>query len=404
MVVLPDTSEEESEDKNVDVKKFSEIEELTGKLKISDEAKKLMRSVMENDQNTIDEGKLIKEAYNAGISSFTPSTMFENLVKNFSLAKQLYGETMIRLLTGYDPSYIEKNISVPEFKNLLKKAVEEKISQLKKDKVLDKNEEITDVGAELAMVVMAAEELENIIPKGYLGERVHKKSSIYGEKEDYKLYKKGVRYRDIAVKRSVKTAIRRGHEKIEKTDLRAFERMQKGMVKIIYAVDSSGSMKGRKIDAAKRAGVALAYKAINEKDKVGLVIFGDKIKDSIPPTDDFTLLLKKLTKITASRETNIVVAIKNASELFEADGCTKHLVLITDVLPTSGEHPEKETLEAAAEARARGITISIVGINLDKKGKELGMKIAELGEGKLYIAKNTEDIDRIVLEDYESVM
>ena len=163
-------------------------------------------------------------------------------------------------------------------------------------------------------------------------------------------------------------------------------------------------MKGRKIDAAKRAGVALAYKAINEKDKVGLVIFGDKIKDSIPPTDDFTLLLKKLTKITASRETNIVVAIKNASELFEADGCTKHLVLITDVLPTSGEHPEKETLEAAAEARARGITISIVGINLDKKGKELGMKIAELGEGKLYIAKNTEDIDRIVLEDYESVM
>ena len=227
-MVLPDTSEEESVGRNIDVKKFSEIEELTGKLKISDEAKKLMRSVVENDKETIDEGKLIKEAYNQGMSSFTPSMMFENLVNNFSMAKKLYGETMIRLLTGYDPSYIEKNISVPEFKNLLKKAIEEKISRLKKDKILDKNDSITDAGAELAMVVMAAEELENIIPKGYLGEKIHKKANIYGEKEDYSVYKKGARYRDIAVKRSVKIAIRRGHKKIQDGDFRTYERKSKG--------------------------------------------------------------------------------------------------------------------------------------------------------------------------------
>jgi len=402
-VVLPDTDEEILE-KSVDVKKFSEIEELTGKLKISDEAKKLMRSVMENDKETIDEGKLIKEAYNRGISSFTPSMMFEKLVKNFSLAKQLYGETMIRLLTGYDPSYIEKNISVPEFKKLLKKAIEEKVSSLKKDKIIGKDDEITDAGTELAMVVMAAEELDNIIPKGYLGEKVHKKADIYGEKEDYKIYKKGTRYRDIAVKRSVKTAIRRGHERIDEEDLRAFERMQKGRVTLIYAVDSSGSMRGNKIDAAKRAGVALAYRAINEKDKVGLIIFGDRIKETVMPTDDFTLLLKKLTKITASKETNIVIALKKAAEMFEEYDSTRHLIIITDVLPTAGEHPEKETLDSAAEARARGVTISIVGISLDRKGRELGQKIAEIGKGRLYIARNTEDIDKIVLEDYNSVI
>ena len=87
-MVLPDITEE-SVEKNVEIKKFSEIEELSGKLKISDEAKKLMRSVMENDENVIDDGKLIKESYNQGISSFTPSLVFEKLVKNFSLAKQL---------------------------------------------------------------------------------------------------------------------------------------------------------------------------------------------------------------------------------------------------------------------------------------------------------------------------
>ena len=402
-MVLPDTEQEEAE-KKVDVKKFSEIEELTGKLKISDEAKKLMHSVMENDKETIDEGKLIKEAYNKGISAFTPSTIFENLAKNFSMAKHLYGETMIRLLTGYDPSYLEKNISVPEFKKLVKKAIEEKINALKKNKILGKDDSITETGTELAMVVMAAEELENMIPKGYFGGRASKKQSIYGERGDDRQYSRGARYRDIDIKRSVKLAIRRGHRTLEKDDLRASERLQKGSVTVVYAIDSSGSMRGNKIDAAKRAGVALAYKAIQEKDKVGLIIFGDEIKTQVNPTQDFTLLLKELTKISALKETNIVLALKKSEEMFTDENSTKHLIIITDVLPTTGEHPEKETFEAAAEASAKGITISIVGISLDKNGKELGRKIAEIGKGKFYVARNTEEIDKIVLEDYESVL
>ena len=401
-MVLPDITEE-SVEKNVEIKKFSEIEELSGKLKISDEAKKLMRSVMENDENVIDDGKLIKESYNQGISSFTPSLVFEKLVKNFSLAKQLYGETMIRLLTGYDPSYLEKNISVPEFQKLVKKAIEEKIEQLKKQKLLDKDERITEKASELASVIILAEEIEKIVPKGYLGKWVTKKPDIYGEKEDYKSYKKGVRYRDIAVKRSVKTAIRRGHTEILENDLRAFERMRRGKITVIYAVDSSGSMRGKKIDSAKKAGLALAYKAIDEGDKVGLVIFGDEIRQAISPTNDFTLLLKELTQVSASRETNITLAISKASEMFLDEDSTKHLIIITDALPTTGKHPEKETIDAAAEAKAKGITISIVGINLDRQGERLGIEIARIGEGKLYKARNLEDIDKIVLEDYEGL-
>jgi len=311
---------------------------------------------------------------------------------------------MIRLLTGYDPSYLEKNISVPEFKKLVKKAIEEKVNQLKKDKILDKDDSIADAGTELAMVVMAAEEIENIIPKGYLGEKTSKKLSVYGERGNPLNYSRGTRYRNIDIRSSVKVALRRGHAKIEEEDLRASERLQKGSVTVVYAVDSSGSMRGNKIDAAKRAGIALAYKAIQEKDKVGLIIFGDEIKTQIMPTNDFTLLLKELTKASALKETNIVLALKKSEEMFLNDGSTKHLIIITDVLPTAGEHPEKETLEAAAEASAKGITISIVGIGLDKNGKELGRKIADLGKGRLYVAKNTEEIDKIVLEDYGSVI
>ena len=55
-------------------------------------------------------------------------------------------------------------------------------------------------------------------------------------------------------------------------------------------------------------------------------------------------------------------------------------------------------------ARSNGITISMIGINLDKKGKELGEKVARLGDGKFYVVRDLDEVDKVVLEDYYSVL
>mgnify|MGYP001254246016 FL=1 len=52
------------------------------------------------------------------------------------------------------------------------------------------------------------------------------------------------------------------------------------------------------------------------------------------------------------------------------------------------------------KARARGITISLLGINLDDKGRKFAEKVVQLGDGRMYIVKEVEEIDSIVLEDY----
>jgi len=98
---------------------FSKAEEITGKLSKQDIEDKLMHSVIENDKKTIEEGKLIKDSINQGISSFTPDLMFEQLCKNYSMAKNLFGESLIKLLSGYNPNYIEKNIQIPELMKAL---------------------------------------------------------------------------------------------------------------------------------------------------------------------------------------------------------------------------------------------------------------------------------------------
>ncbi|MBI1936268.1 VWA domain-containing protein [Candidatus Woesearchaeota archaeon] len=384
----------------VQLKEFSKSEELTGKLSFQQLEDKFMHSVLENDRKVIDEGKLISDAISQGISSFSPDMMFEQLVKNYSIAKHIYGESIIRLVSGYEPDYIKKNIGIPEFQKHLKEKIQQKIEELKEEGFLDKGSSISEKGVELASLVLYFEELDRIVPKGIVGEKLSKKAFIYGEKEDSRIFKKGDRYRDIALKKSVKLAIRRGHDYFEDKDLQVYEKRSKGKTYIVYALDASGSMKGRKIDACKKAGIALAYKAINEKDKVGLIVFGPEVKEVIEPTSDFTALIKKITKIRASKETDIVSTLHKAVEIFPSESITKHLILITDALPTKGDEPEKSTLEEVSVARSKGITISLIGINLDEKGRKLAEQIVEIGEGRLYVIRNLENVDQVVLEDY----
>ena len=387
----------------VEIKDFSKAEAISGKLAFQQLEDKFMHSVLENDKKVIDSGKLISDAINQGMSSFSPDLMFEQLVKSYQLAKQIYGESIIRLVSGYEPDYIKKNIGIPEFQKELKEKIQQKIEELREEGFLLKDNSLSEKGVELASLVLYFEELDKIVPKGIIGGKISKKTFIYGEKENARLYKKGDRYRDIALKKSVKLAVRRGHNKLLYKDMQFYERQSKGQTYIVYALDASGSMKGRKIEACKKAGIALAYKAINEKDKVGLIVFGPEIKDFVEPTSDFTMLLKEITKIRASKETDIVSTLRKSVEMFPGGNITKHLILITDALPTKGDEPEKSTLEEASIARSKGITISLVGINLDEKGRKLAEKIVELGEGRLYVVRNLENVDKIVLEDYYSI-
>lgn len=388
-------------DKKTRIIELSRAEEIEGKLKTSD--KGLMKSVLESDRQTIEKGKLIESAMDRGINTFTPDLMFEQMVSDYKMAEQIYGERILRQLFGYDPEYIQKNIKIPEFRRLLRKKAEENLKKLSEEKIIDNKFNITDKGIELASLVMYTEELDNIVPKGNFGERVHKKASHYGEKEDVKFFRKGDRYKDIAIRNTIKTSIRRGHSDVGFDDLKAFERQSKGQCYIIYALDASGSMRGDKISSCKKAGIALAHKAISNRDKVGLIVFGDEIRSFVEPTLDFGRLIKEIVKVRASSQTDIVKTIKRSIELFPNVEATKHLILLSDALPTAGAEPEKETLEAVSMARNSKITVSVIGVNLDKKGEEMARKIAEVGLGKLYSIKDLKDVDKIVLEDYESV-
>ncbi|MFW6230538.1 MAG: vWA domain-containing protein, partial [Nanoarchaeota archaeon] len=357
---------------------------------------KLPKTVLDDDEAQA-EGKLLNEAVDRGIS-FNADMMFDNMVSQFKNVKELYGETLVRELTGYDSRYIERNSRIPEFQRRIRDKIERKIQDLKSKDLITKNGRPTNEGVRLASVTLCIQELDKITPKDILGEKVQEQESHYGQKD---ATDEGStprpRYRDLALKRTVKTSLRRGHTKIEENDLRAVKRKSKGSLYVIYGLDVSGSMKGPKLNVAKKSGIALAYKAINQHDKVGLIAFNSEIVKSVPPTHEFQHLVDQIIPLQSSKETNMVHAIEQAIDMFPDNAATKHLILLTDAVPTVGA--TDQTIEAVMRAKASNITISVVGIKLTE-GLEIAQTIVDTSGGRLYVVRDLGDMDSVILEDY----
>ncbi|MEM3127337.1 MAG: hypothetical protein QW331_04710, partial [Candidatus Woesearchaeota archaeon] len=197
-----------------------------------------MHSVIANDRKEVEKGKILKESINQGIGAFNPDMMYEKLVKDFSLAERLYGEKLLQYISGYDSRYLERNINVPEFRKLLKEKIKEKIRELKEEDYLDEENNITEKGNQMATLITYTEELDKLHAKGFFGERETKKMTHYGEKSEVKIYKKGDRYKDLAIRKIIKLAARRGHNELILKDLSTYERKLKGRVCIIYCIDA----------------------------------------------------------------------------------------------------------------------------------------------------------------------
>ncbi len=397
----------EDDDGDVSLQDSHSGEELDGRLDSnpSDE-EKLAHTVLNVDTNSIDDGMIVEEAFNQNIGAFVPDLMFAQMVKDFKNAKKLYGETIIRELTGYDPNFVDKNVKIPEFQRELKKRLKDSVQHLKDEGIITGSGIFTK-DALLTVALFLIDENyqdEKKNPSVSFGEKVHFTGDVFGEKAETRPFRKGDHYKDVAIKESIKQALRRGRRKLLPEDLHTYERESKQRVNIIYALDISGSMKGDKLRLAKKAGVALAHKAIKDTNQIGLVLFGSDIEKKLSLTKDLFSFISPLTKITPRAETNIALAISESAKLLESAQGIKHILLLTDGLHTTDAHPEKVVLEEVAKASAQDISISVVGISLDDLGLELAKSIVDHSGGRLHGVAESSDIGGVIIADYEKLL
>jgi molecular chaperone DnaK len=134
---------------------------------------------------------------------------------------------------------------------------------------------------------------------------------------------------------------------------------------VVFALDTSGSMAGAKIVAAKQAVMTNARTLLamgDEKCKVGVVSFASGVTIVCRPTSDLGVLQRAVSALVPSGTTSMDEGIRQAVELAMAApaGIDRDVVMVTDGMPDINRRDS--TLAAAEEARSRGVTLSSVGI------------------------------------------
>ena len=374
---------------------------MDGSLDSQPDKERLAHTVLDVDTDSIEEGMLVQEAFNRSLSTFLPDMMFKELVTNYKNAKKLYGQTIIRELTGYDSRYVDKNIKIPEFQRELQKRLKDKADELHEEGILTKGGQFTKDSLIAAALFMIDEEFKQA-PLGYssYGEPSPKAANNQGERSDVRKYKKGDPYKDLAVRQSISRALKRGRTELSSNDLHSYDRESRQKINIIYALDTSGSMKGDKIRLAKKAGVSLAHRAIHDHNEVGLILFGHKIQTKVELTKDFFTFVQPLATCIPSNETDLGLAIETGIELLQGVTGIKHIVLLTDGLHTTSKDPRKAVMEQVGLAQHQDISISVVGINLDTLGLEMAEDIVDMSQGNLYAVQDLKDVGGIIIADY----
>lgn len=344
--------------------------------------------------------EVINEARNNGLNFLFADDIFNNITKNYKQSERLYGKKLISVLSGFSADSIKKNLNISEFRDQIKRNISDNIDKAKSKGLLTRNNEITIKADELTLIKKYLLELEDKLKLNDFGNRTSRRHDVSGIKDETLPFRNN-RYRDLDIKSTVRKAVKRGKKEPEKNDFVAYNRLKKGGIEIILAIDSSSSMHGKKLELCKKAAILLAYKSIFENDKIGLIIFGKEIITSLKPSKRLKDILINIIKISPSSTTDIAKTIRESFSLFSRFDVKKHLIIISDLLPTFGENPFDDSIKTAFEAKNKNITISVVGIFIDKEGADLGRRIADITEGRFYIA-NKSNLNSILLKDYYS--
>jgi magnesium chelatase subunit I len=384
---------------NKDASADDEAEELDGKMKRDFREQKLMHTVLQADKDTIENGKQVREAANQNVGAFTPEMAFEKIVNNYREAERLMGDTMLRELTGYDSDYIERNVNIPEFQRELRQRIKQNVDELRSQDVVGEDGQVTPKGYDLAALNLIEEELDDLDGSGWLGDKRSDERFHTGETKGYKRYTSSQPYRDVSTRRTIKVAARRGQQTIRPQDLRLKNRRAEGGVELVFCVDVSGSMTGSKIDAAKRAGVGLAYQAETSNDDVGMVFFANDVEGAAPIGSDVVTVARSLVEVSPQGETDLSVGLSAALSLFSSSSQRdQHILLLTDALQTKGETPDDAVIPAVERARSQGVGVSVLGVDLDENGRRLAESIVDVADGTLYFVGKDENTDRVAIE------
>jgi Flp pilus assembly protein TadB/Mg-chelatase subunit ChlD len=159
----------------------------------------------------------------------------------------------------------------------------------------------------------------------------------------------------------------------------------------MLVVDTSGSMQGGRLEAAKAA--ALSYAQVLPADvRLGLVSFSARPALRLRPTTDRTALRRAVSSLTASGSTALYDGVWSGLTAFgrEDRSRQRRMLILSDGADTASRRPLVAT---TARLRSSGVGTDAVGISLTGRERGILRRLAAAGSGRVLTASGLGQLD-----------
>ena len=175
---------------------------------------------------------------------------------------------------------------------------------------------------------------------------------------------------------------------------------------VIFVLDRSGSMAGKKIEQARRALKSLLNN-LRDEDLFNIVVYDDRVESFKPELQRYTSRSREeaerfVDNIREGGSTNIDSALKTAMEMLRDSSRPGYVLFMTDGLPTAGEVQEQRIAENCKRSNGRRSRLFCFGVGYDVNARLLD-RLSGGNTGTSEYVKPDEDIETHVGRFYSKM-
>jgi len=175
---------------------------------------------------------------------------------------------------------------------------------------------------------------------------------------------------------------------------------------VIFVVDRSGSMSGKKIEQAQEA-LKFVLNNLRDGDTFNIVAYDSSVESFRPELQRYDDKTRKAALgfaegIYAGGSTNIDGALTNALNMIQDSSRPSYVIFLTDGLPTTGETNEAKIVENARQNNKYRTRVISFGVGYDVNSRLLD-RLSRAGFGKSEFVRPDEDIETQVSRLYNRI-
>lgn len=175
---------------------------------------------------------------------------------------------------------------------------------------------------------------------------------------------------------------------------------------VLFVLDRSGSMSGKKIEQLRQA-MKFVLNNLREGDLFNIIAYDSDVESFRPELQRFNSTTRQealafVEGLVAGGSTNIDAALRTAFSQLQDDKRPTYIVFMTDGLPTTGVTNEMQIVENARKANLVKARVFCFGVGYDVNSRLLD-KLARTGHGYTEYVRPEEDLEDRISRFYRRI-